>query len=370
MIGDISLVVGALVRDEFPALCLVTDADDRVLEANEHTQALLGGEIIGKRFGDLLVTFARDLSPRAVAHGDLPRRVVSFTTFSGLPTSFTCWFAPCGERVVVVGGADPREDIMLRRELLQLTQELGVRTRELQKSNASLEHLAALRNQFLGMAAHDLRSPLLGIMLAGGMLKDSLASLEPSLASSLDDLLVYADQMRVIIDGFLDMSQAEAGQLRLQTTTASLLDSVTEASDLVQRIHGATARIRIDRPEQACVAHFDPPKMRQVFVNVLNNAVQHSDSDAPVAVSFHSTDDALAVRVHNDGAGIPAALQADIFRPFVMGNSGPGHRHVGLGLAIARAIVDAHRGSISLTSAPGEGTTVTVRLPIESPAPA
>ena len=374
MSADIDATLGALVRRQFPAVCLIVDTDGRVVEANAHSCSLLGPDVLGARFGELLVTFERDVSPAAICAAGPASRQVSFVTRQGLPNSYDCWFAACGEHVVIVGGAKPEEQEGLRRELFSLTQDLGVRTRDLQKSNVALDRLVARKNQFLGMAAHDLRSPLLGVTLSGSMLRQELAPcLDEGQAAAFDELLASAEHMRRVIDAFLDLAQSEAGHLRIRPALGSLEAVAEEAAALVRRIHPGGAEIRVTGASvpRSCV--FDASKMRQVFINLLNNAVQHSQPGDIVDVALDVTAQHATVSVRDSGAGIPPEIRDEVFRPFVRRGAGAGdegpHRRLGLGLAIAKLIVEAHHGHITLESAPGHGTTVVVRLPLADEAP-
>lgn len=364
---DLDHVIGGYVRRDFPAVCLVLDHEDRVLEVNAFTQKLLGPEAVGTRFGDLLVTFERHLSPAALCADGPACRAVNFSGCTGLPTTCRCWFSRCGDRIVVVGGNDPREDETLRRDLLQLMQELTVRTRALQKANVALERLSALRNQFLGMATHDLRSPLLGLTLAGTALREELSGVMTSgQAALLGDLLNAADHMRRIVDSFLDIAQLESGSVAIAVAPASLSAVAEDAVRMVRRIHHGAAHIRVHCADGPVPCAIDVPKMTQVIVNLLNNAIQHSPAGAAISVHVQAEDGHVVLRVTDSGPGIPPDVKEHVFQPFLRAGAdhdSPAMRRVGLGLTIARLIVEAHKGRISLDSAPSQGTTVTVRIP-------
>lgn len=367
---DVNGAVGALVRGEVPAIYLLLDRDERVLEANRHTIDLVGEHVVGARFGDLPVTFERGVSPRALVASGPARRDVNFVTFTGLPLTFSCWFVPCGECVVVVGGANPRDQETMRRELVSLTNELAARTRELQKSNLDLTRLGGLKNQFLGMAAHDLRSPLLAVVAGASLLADELdGDLSPAQRETLEELLASADQMHRIIDAFLDVSQIEAGRLALDLTVSDLGTVAEDAARLVRRVQRRDVAVRVLRSEGLPALPIDVAKVRQVVINLLNNAVEHSPAGQDVLVEVTREGDDAVLRVRDRGPGLPPQIQADVFAAFVRDarERTSAGRRIGLGLTIARLIVDAHGGRIGIDSDPGRGATAWVRLPLVRP---
>lgn len=359
-------VLAGLVRGDVPALYLLLDATDRVVEANRHTRALLGPRTMGARFGELCVSFQRELSPFAASRGGPVRQDVNLISFTGLPQTYQCWFSPAGESVVVVGGADPPEQEQLRSDLLQLNQQLASGTRELQKANAELARAGALKNQFIGMAAHDLRSPLLTIdAYARFLVEDLDGRLEVEQAAHLAGIRDAAALMRQIVDGFLDVSLIESGTLRLQRKPASLAQVASAALGLVRTAalrRGVSVRVvAADLPD----VPLDASRLAQVVMNLANNAVQHSPAGGEVVVEVARDGRDAVLRVRDQGPGIAPELGRDLFAAFTRGraDADPRDRRAGLGLAITRMIVDAHGGTITAEGRPGAGTTFEVRLP-------
>jgi len=349
-----------------PALYLLVDAADRVVEANRHTRALLGDRTMGARFGELCVTFQRELSPFAASRAGPAHQDVNLISFTGLPQTYQCWFSPAGEFTVVVGGADPPEQEQTRKEMLQLNQQLSTGTRQLQKTNADLARAGALKNQFIGMAAHDLRSPLLTIDAYARFLAEDLdGRLEVEQAAHLAGIREAAGLMKQIVDGFLDVALIESGTLRLDRRPASLARLASEALGLVR-----TAALRRGvsvRVEAAEVPDLplDASRLKQVVMNLVNNAVQHSPQGGEVVVEVGLEGGQAVLRVRDQGPGIAPEIVKDLYTAFTRGraDADPRERRAGLGLAITRMIVGAHGGTISADGRPGAGTTFEVRLP-------
>lgn len=357
----------ALLRGDASILFLALDAQDRVQEANRHAEELLGRQLHGAAFADLVVNFDQRTSPAALVQAGPTARRFHFLGAERLPVAADCWLSPADGRTVLVGRTPSPEQLRLRREMLRLTQDLSARTRELQQANAELTQLSAMKDQFLGMAAHDLRTPLVAVTLHSRLLAEELAlGLSDEHRRDLEAIGTAAELMKRIVDGFLDLAQIEAGKLRLSPSEVALREVVESALSLV----GPAARTRrvklrtllADLP----ALQVDRPKLQQVVVNLALNAVQHSPAGSEVEVALRREPDAAVLEVRDRGQGIPLAVRAHLFQAYSRGDGArdAGERSTGLGLAIARLVVEAHGGTITCDTAPGQGTVMTVRLPL------
>lgn len=360
--------LGAQLRTAFPALYLRLDRQERVVECNRHTADLLGPNTVGSRFTALLTRFEAGLSAHALTVRDDLHRV-NFMTVAELPLTLVCTFHAVGDEVLVVGSPDPLEQETLRRELLHSNQSLANRSRELQRSVASLEESNRLKTRFVGMAAHDLRSPLTALQ----MLADEMAcDLQEGVGARLSDVQMMANTvafMRRIVDDFLDVALIDAGRLQLQLATADL-SAIAEAARLtvLPQSRRKSVSVELAVPDEVhCVC--DASRLQQVFMNLLNNAVEHSDSGQVVTLRVEPAGADVWVHVEDHGPGVEAGLRENLFADFVHGrDSRNGERRIGLGLAISRRIVQAHAGEIVLRSDAG-GSVFSVRLPRSGPAP-
>lgn len=258
-------------------------------------------------------------------------------------------------------------DAELYDELAKVNNELVTLQRELAKKNAELRQLNEQKNQFLGMAAHDLRSPLGAITTFSGFLLEEAG---PALSAEHQHFLTLirssSEFMLRLIDDLLDISKIEAGRLVLDvrpTDFAALLrDNVA-----VNQVLAAKRQIQLRLTCDAVPAlALDAAKMEQVLNNLLSNATRYAPAASAVDVCLAVRDGALLLSIRDRGPGIPADKMGELFTPFtrLAGKAVHGEKSTGLGLAIVRRIVEAHGGNVWAESTPGEGSTFFVSLPL------
>ncbi len=266
------------------------------------------------------------------------------------------------------------EDVALYDELMRLNNELTNVQRQLAKSHHELERLNAEKNRWLGIAAHDLRSPLAVVQTYAEFLEaEAGAALGAEARGFLATIGESAGFMRRLVDDLLDVAQIEAGGLRLQREPADVA-ALTARAVARHRVLAARKGIAVEvrgGPPQAW-APIDATKIEQVLDNLIGNAVKFSPPGSIVEVGLELRADTLGVQVADQGPGLAADEQARLFRPFVTAaaRGTAGEKSTGLGLAIARRVVEAHGGHIGVDSAPGEGAVFHFSLPLTEPEPA
>jgi signal transduction histidine kinase len=256
-------------------------------------------------------------------------------------------------------------------EISRLNNELVAMQRELAKKNAELERLNALKNQFLGMAAHDLHNPLHLIMsFSDTLLEDAAAVLSAEQREYLQHVLAASEFMRQLIDDFLSVALIESGRLRLNLEVVNLPDIVEQVMILV----GVKARkkdIEIIVTQDPALPRLimDGQKIQQALINLLSNAIEHSYPGSSVALRTRHADDEALIEVQDHGVGIAPDDISRLFDPFArkQSNKTGGEKSTGLGLTISRQIVTRHGGKIWLESELGKGTTFFVALPLQPP---
>jgi signal transduction histidine kinase len=269
-----------------------------------------------------------------------------------------------------VTAPDVRDDDVYSR-LMRLNNELANVQRELARKNAELERANQLKNQFLGMAAHDLRNPIGAIRSFSTLLLDDTV---PLAAEQRRDFLrrirESSEFMLALINDLLDLSAIESGQLRMESTDVDIARLVRDGVD-VNRMFAEEKHIQIVLEAAPDVPHIigDPQKIEQILSNLLSNAVKFSRQGAVVRVNLRPQDDGVLLTVADEGPGIPAEEIADMFKPFRRGaqRGTAGERSTGLGLAIVKRGVDGHGGRVSCQSEVGRGTTFSVWLPLAGP---
>lgn len=261
---------------------------------------------------------------------------------------------------------------------LRFAQELAGRA-ALAVDNARLyrDALAALhvRDEFLAAISHDLRTPLTTVRGLAQVALRRLQRVEPAaraaVAMPLAKVDEAAEKMASMIDSLLDLSRLESGRpLELDRQP---IDLVALVHDLAEE-HGRGApahQIQVEATIATLNGLWDPARLERVLANLLSNAIKYSPDGGRIGVIVAVEHDEAAgiewamITVQDDGIGIPAADLPTIFERFRRGSNVPAHiRGVGIGLAGARQIVEQHKGTLTVESEEGKGSSFTVRLPI------
>lgn len=249
-------------------------------------------------------------------------------------------------------------------------QERGPREmRRLARSfNAMTTRLASgekQRRNLLADVAHELRTPLSVIQGAAEGMLDGIYRAD---RKHLEPVVEETRVMSRLLDDLQTLSTADAGALRLHPESADPADLVEEAvAAFRSRAEAARVRLEMHTGPGLPVVQVDPVRIGQVLANLLQNALQHTPRGGRVVVSAVPGDgaDSVAFSVRDSGPGIPRELLPQVFERFVRSARSDG---AGLGLAIARSLVQAHGGDIAAESEPGEGTTIRFSVPVGSSA--
>jgi signal transduction histidine kinase len=262
-------------------------------------------------------------------------------------------------------------DADIYEKMMRLNSELATVQRELTKKNLELERANQLKNQFLGMAAHDLRNPIGAIRSFSMLLLDAEFPVPIERRRNiLERIKASSDFMLGLIDDLLDLSAIESGQLRMDARDVDIAMLVRENVEL-NRALAKEKQIDVTLDVASDVPHVlaDARKVEQILNNLLSNAVKFSSPGTVVRVSVRAAEEGVWLVVADQGPGIPAAELATLFRPFHRGTprGTAGERSTGLGLAIVKRLVDGHGGRLSCDSIVGRGTTFSVWLPESGP---
>jgi PAS domain S-box-containing protein len=223
------------------------------------------------------------------------------------------------------------------------------------------------KDEFLAMLSHELRTPLTPVLMAvAGMEAD-----ENLPRSVRDDLAMIRRNVEIetkLIDDLLDLNRVMTGKLALQRETLALNDVVRQVCGICQpKIREKRLRLHMTCDESAGCVEADAARLQQVLWNVLSNAAKFTPEEGEIFVSTgHGNDGAVFVRIRDTGLGISKEVLPRIFDAFEQGDPVLNRQFggLGLGLAIARALVEMHEGSIRAESdGPGFGTTFTIEVP-------
>jgi two-component system sensor histidine kinase/response regulator len=225
-----------------------------------------------------------------------------------------------------------------------------------------------LKNTLLGIAAHDLRSPLSIINMAASVLLDpSMGQDAEETQAVLSTILDQTRHMLNLIDSLLDVSLIEAGKLELipeEIPLAHFLNGAIENHERLAASKGSVIRLgtALDGTEALTA---DPLRLRQVMDNLLSNAIKYSPIESTIHVYAEHTPIGWRISVQDEGPGIQPEDRQRLFQVFERLSAKPtgGERSTGLGLAITRRVIEAHHGQIGVDSTPGQGSTFWFVLP-------
>ncbi|MDP9413925.1 MAG: HAMP domain-containing histidine kinase, partial [Pseudomonadota bacterium] len=237
----------------------------------------------------------------------------------------------------------------------------------LRERNEALEEADRLRTAFVSNMSYELRTPLTSIggfaeMLAGGY----AGELQPTAIDYVRAILESVNRLSGLIDNVLDLTQSDTGSLLLAEERVDLHALCIEAAEDARSLASAKSiAFAVDVDVSIGAITGDRRRLRQSLDNILSNAFAYTPEGGRVLLHAAADTQAALITVSDNGAGISAAEQARVFDRFhrlMAGGEGRGEA-IGLGLPLAKQFVEAHGGAIELHSRPGEGTTVTIRLP-------
>jgi len=350
-------------------MLLDLDQHGNISKANSHAIKLLGEECLGTFVGRHLVDFRGSFSLEQLkTHKD--KGLLSFSLSNGVPTSLQVTFIPFGSCGFLLGEHDEQEALELQNTLIRLNSDLNNVSRELQKKTIQLQQANNLKNQFLGIAAHDLRSPLASVYAYIELLKEDLLSTkETAIIEPLIEINREVDFMLNMVSNLLDYSVIEQGHLELdfqQVNLRDLIGQVVQMQSLLAKTRNII--ITLDVLNDPGNVRIDVNRIRQVLNNLTNNAIKFSLPGSLVVLRLESDGKKTTVSVQDSGPGIPPDEIDKLFKPFgkTHHKAASGEKSTGLGLSICRKIIESHGGKIWIESPSSQGACFKFTLPIQS----
>lgn len=254
----------------------------------------------------------------------------------------------------------------LKKQNLQLMKALEQKNTQLEHSNRELLALNLQKNKFLGIAAHDLRGPIGGIMgLSGVLLEETMGKLSEDQSQFISMIHSVSKGMLELLDDLLDVSVIESGKLEIQPRSDNLKKLLENRIVICNfAAHKKQIRIHTDIPELPEFP-FDAKRIAQVFDNYMSNAIKFSPLNSNIYVIMAEDGSMIRVSVRDEGPGISAEDRGKLFGEFQRLSARPtaGETSTGLGLAIVKKIIEGHGGKIAVDSSPGAGSTFSFLLP-------
>jgi signal transduction histidine kinase/CheY-like chemotaxis protein len=254
-------------------------------------------------------------------------------------------------------------------ELTRLEQAQKQMLRRETAARATAEESSRLKDQFLAMVSHELRTPLSAVVGWSDMLRSGkLPATDREKAA--DAIYSNARRQARMIDELLDVARITSGKLRLERTAVNLAQVVRDALDVVQVAADAKG-VHIERSIDKSIGtiYGDGGRLQQIAWNLLSNAVKFTPAGGRVQLDLRRCQNIAQLTVTDNGVGVPADFLPFVFEPFSQADASTRRVYggLGLGLSIVRQLVEAHGGSISVTSeGEGLGSAITAQLPIVS----
>jgi signal transduction histidine kinase len=271
-----------------------------------------------------------------------------------------------GELTVELDERGPGEIGILKRAFMAMATDLAERRRALEEQNTRLRESERLKSELVSIVSHEIRTPLASILgFTSVLLQRDVA--EEDRRRFLEIIGTEARRLTSLLDEFLDVQRLEGGPLELtrrDVDVSSLIRTQVALFSAESDKHWLELRL----PDDPLVIEGDAARLAQVFSNLISNAIKYSPAGGPVEVSGEQDNGIVRIRVRDEGFGIPPEAHERMFTKFFRGAAAArGIAGSGLGLALARTVVEAHGGSIGFESTVGVGTTFLVELPVGAP---
>lgn len=262
-------------------------------------------------------------------------------------------------RKIAMGDFGSRIEIAKNDEIGELCDTINYMASELDKAQN-------LKNDFISSVSHELRTPLTAIRGWGETAKMSLGTDEELVKRGLDVVLSEADRLSGLVEELLDFSRIERGTMTVVAQPLNISSLLSESVDMYTELSRQQGiELIFTKPSEELEVMGDPNRLKQVFINIIDNAVKYTESGGQVLVDQLCEEACVRITVKDTGVGIPAQDIDRVKEKFYKANKTV--RGSGIGLAVADEIIKQHQGLLFVQSTEGVGTTVTIVLPLYEP---
>ena len=262
-------------------------------------------------------------------------------------------------RKIAMGDFDSRIAVPSESEIGQLCDSINFMAGELKSADR-------LKNDFISSVSHELRTPLTAIRGWGETAKMSIGTDDEIVKKGLDVVLGESERLSGLVEELLDFSRMQTGRLHIEVGVIDVCRVLADAVDMyVELAKQQEIELTFLPVPGSLFVEGDRDRLKQVFINIIDNAIKYTEKGGHVIVSQFEEEGAVLTKVNDTGVGIPAQDIDRVKEKFFKSNKKV--RGSGIGLAVADEIVKQHNGLLFLESTEGVGTTVTVALPVTEP---
>ncbi len=356
------------------AVIIGVDEHGFVNEWNKQAKIVTGyckHDLIGKKITDFFAGVIRKNVVEKYIHHVLTGNTIDLTEFKILNQN--------GEHVILLLSVTPRRNtvgeiiglIAVGQDITELTEyrqslekKVVERTNELKKSLEKEKELTALKSQFASTVSHEFRTPLSTIKVSASHIRKYKARMtNDEVDAKIDVVLKQVEHMTHLLEDVLTLGRAEGIKIQTVQKPVPFMEFFETLKEEIERMNHETHIIKLKFDLLHDVIYTDPNLLRNIFINLLNNAIKFSPGKDVVHVTVSQKKNEWCVSVHDEGIGIPADQAEKIFEPFYRAPNATIIQGTGLGLSIVKKAVDLLDGTLEVRSNPGEGSVFSVTIP-------
>lgn len=251
----------------------------------------------------------------------------------------------------------------------ELEKRVEQRTHELTLALEEVKRISKRKTDFVSSVSHELRTPLTSVKgYASILLTEKLGALPQEVKLRVEKINRHSDELAQLVNDLLDISRIESGRVTMKAEPKDLKKMAEEAEELLSmQLKDRQIELIIDMPDDATSVSVDSSQIKRVFINIIGNALKFTPPKGKIAITSYRTGKNIQVDINDTGCGIPEEAREAIFEEFyrvdnIINESVKG---TGLGLALVKHIIEAHKGKIWVTSKVGVGSTFSFTLPQE-----
>ncbi len=241
--------------------------------------------------------------------------------------------------------------------------------KEIEEKNKLLERLNLEKNEFLGIAAHDLKNPIYSISMLAKVIKNEKSLTNDEIAEFANDIIITSERMLGLISNLLDLNKIELGQIILKPEYVNLKELILNTIEIyLERANKKNISIHLYSENASPIIYIDRNVLFQIFDNLISNAIKYSDCSKSILINITTNKNRHIISVEDQGPGIRDEELPKLFQKFAKLSSKPtgDEDSTGLGLSIVKRYIDMLNGSVYCKSIFGQGSTFYVELPFKS----